>query len=355
MSEYQDHINMALAYHLSQRFEEAVHEFEGAAALGALEPEARGKLAQCYLALGQTAKAFPLVKSQLLLDPESAGLLNQVGDLAYQLEHFAEAADYFRRSLKLQGGQGETAFKLAYLCEREGNLSEAAAYYRSALEANPKRTAVANLLGAVYGRMSDFENAADAYRLALRVNPKDAAALAGLSAALEKMGDSKGAQGIAERFVEGNPGNLEGMRGLAWSAARSGEAGKAKDYFKRILEADAQDRERHQIRAWLFLQEGQSDKAAEEYRAGLREEPNNQPLLEGLSALLYKRGDYAGALSALTTLVALNSAHVEALSRLGSLYLRLGRKEEALKAWEQGLQADPANVILKNNLKVLKG
>jgi Flp pilus assembly protein TadD len=40
---------------------------------------------------------------------------------------------------------------------------------------------------------------------------------------------------------------------------------------------------------------------------------------------------------------------------LGSLHLKLGRKDLAQAAWEQALKLDPKNAIVRKNLSVLRG
>jgi tetratricopeptide (TPR) repeat protein len=357
MSNYQDHINLALALHMSRRYAEAATEFEQAATFGSLEHESRLKLAQCHAALGSSEKAIPLYQEALQSEPESLQILNALGDLCYQMERFDEAAGYFERSLAVNPRQGETAFKLGFLFEQKGRHEDAGACYDKALEANPKQSAVIKVAAALQMKLGKSGRAAELYRQALLVNPGDTAAAAGLSAALDAKGDSKGAREMLEHYSASVPQDLESKKRLAWLSVKQGEHAKAAALFRELLGSGvpAESAEGHGIQAWLFTQEGQPEQALEEYLKGLGLEPANVPLLEGAATLCYKRGDFVNALSFLERLSGAKPDHVEALSRMGSIYLKTGRREKALAAWEAALAADPDNVVVKNNLRVLKG
>jgi Flp pilus assembly protein TadD len=84
-------------------------------------------------------------------------------------------------------------------------------------------------------------------------------------------------------------------------------------------------------------------------------QPQRLEAWEALAALLYKRSDFGGAGEAYVRLTELKPDHVEAWIRLGSLNLKLGRKDLALKSWEEALRLDPNNSIARKNLAVLKG
>ena len=62
------------------------------------------------------------------------------------------------------------------------------------------------------------------------------------------------------------------------------------------------------------------------------------------------QGDLKGALEKTRRVVALNPAAPDAHERVGELYVRLGKTNEAIKAWRQVLLLDPRNDTIRFKL-----
>jgi Flp pilus assembly protein TadD len=113
--------------------------------------------------------------------------------------------------------------------------------------------------------------------------------------------------------------------------------------------------EKDLAQAWLDQVAGRLDEAVRGYRAVAAAQPERIEVWESLANLLYRRSDFSGAEEAFSRLVALKPDHGDAWTRMGSLNLKLGRRDAALKAWEEALRLDPKNAIVRKNLAVLKG
>lgn len=83
--------------------------------------------------------------------------------------------------------------------------------------------------------------------------------------------------------------------------------------------------------------------------------PTRPSYLKGIAEVqeLYERGKYELAMVRLGRLDEAYPNDVKILSMKGSLWLKLGRKELARKAWEQALQLDPDNEMIAGALERL--
>ena len=91
------------------------------------------------------------------------------------------------------------------------------------------------------------------------------------------------------------------------------------------------------------------DEAQALLERALQLEPNNPYILDSVGWYMYRTGDYAAAVQYLErSFRALPAADVAA--HLGEVYWVMGRKDDALKIWEQGREKDPNNDTLLKTL-----
>jgi tetratricopeptide (TPR) repeat protein len=107
--------------------------------------------------------------------------------------------------------------------------------------------------------------------------------------------------------------------------------------------------------AWLAQHAGRIEDAIKVYQKVVEAEPELAPAWEALAGLLYRRTDLALSLAAYTRVSELLPMNAEALVRLGSLNLKMGRRDAAQQAWEKALLLDPGNALVRKNLSVLQG
>jgi superkiller protein 3 len=109
------------------------------------------------------------------------------------------------------------------------------------------------------------------------------------------------------------------------------------------------------IAAWLDQHSGDVEAALAGYRAAVDMEPTLAFAWEGIAAILYRRADLVHALEAYEQLARLRPREPEALVRIGSLNLKLGKAGAAKAAWEAALVLQPNNALVRKNLAVLGG
>lgn len=83
-------------------------------------------------------------------------------------------------------------------------------------------------------------------------------------------------------------------------------------------------------------------------------DPKNHVLFSNRSAAYAKAGNYRAALEDANQTVALNPSWSKGYSRKGSALAYLGKHEEAIAAYEKGLELEPSNQQLSSGLAEVK-
>jgi tetratricopeptide (TPR) repeat protein len=100
---------------------------------------------------------------------------------------------------------------------------------------------------------------------------------------------------------------------------------------------------------------GSYERAARTLEHALLEDANVAHLYKNLGDYLYRAQRYDDALGSFTRVVRLDSAHgPDVYLKLGNIHYRRGAMAEAERAWEQALELDPDNRIVRANLESLR-
>ncbi|MBM3557565.1 MAG: tetratricopeptide repeat protein, partial [Alphaproteobacteria bacterium] len=95
---------------------------------------------------------------------------------------------------------------------------------------------------------------------------------------------------------------------------------------------------------------GQIAEAEAGYRAILEKAPDHAPTLQFFGVLLAQKGNPAGAAPLIERAIALRPRDAAARINLGNVLRDLGRKDEAIRAYQAGLALDPGLHEAERNL-----
>jgi tetratricopeptide (TPR) repeat protein len=196
--------------------------------------------------------------------------------------------------------------------------------------------------------------ALDAFDKALKINPNAAEALVGKGlAALQKL-DVKEAEQFAERALKINPNLPEALRLRAdvdLTVGSLGEAIKELEHARQIN--PRREATLGRLAASFFLQHKQ-----DAFDALIREvtlhDPKAGTFYHELAERLDDRRHFSEAEKYYLKAAELRPELPGPRSALGLLYMRMGREAEARKILDEAFKADPFNVRVSNNLKVLR-
>ncbi|XP_021199233.3 stress-induced-phosphoprotein 1 [Helicoverpa armigera] len=99
---------------------------------------------------------------------------------------------------------------------------------------------------------------------------------------------------------------------------------------------------------------GKFDEAVKYYTEAIALDPQNHVLYSNRSAAYAKDENYAAALADADQTIALNPTWSKGYSRKGSALAYLGRHDEAIEAYEKGLELEPGNEQLASGLAEVK-
>lgn len=102
------------------------------------------------------------------------------------------------------------------------------------------------------------------------------------------------------------------------------------------------------------LSSGKYDEAVKYYTEAIALDPTNHVLYSNRSAAYAKDENYAAALTDADQTIALNPSWSKGYSRKGSALAYLGRHDEAVAAYEKGLELEPGNEQLASGLAEVK-
>ena len=285
------HINLATAYRMLKRPDDAIASFEHALKLGPPTAELLNNLALSWKDTGQTDSALRAFDKALRLRPDyanghfnRANLLLELGRRAEAAEsyqraidaqptdavahcklgmvycelaqageqHFDDAPDSpvaasakheklkeavacFRRALELARDYAEAYSNLAIVLTYENDLVGAAAYWRRALELQPDHAEAHGSLAVVMEKQGRLDEAVACWRRALEVKPDYADAHNNLGAVLSKQERIDEAAACWRRALELKPDFTEASKNLAIQRTHQGRIAEAKECYRNML------------------------------------------------------------------------------------------------------------------------
>lgn len=127
---------LGILYLQTQRYQDAVNEFEVCASKNYLNPDLCFNFGKAYAELGGVEKAIACYQKALEIDPRHSNSLYNLANVYKQIENFQQAKVFFQKDLEISP-KVDTCCALGEIYEREKKLQRALEYYRYALKINP--------------------------------------------------------------------------------------------------------------------------------------------------------------------------------------------------------------------------
>jgi tetratricopeptide (TPR) repeat protein len=214
--------------------------------------------------------------------------------------------------------------------------------YTRTLAAEPNAYHIRNNLGAVYWQRGDAENAEREWIRALRNSPDGVIILNNLGLVYDRKREYARAIALFERAMRLKPNYADPRLNLGNVYTEMGLLDRAESELRVAVSLSPLNFEAHNRLGELYLQEGKLGEAEEQLEDSVRSEPN----VRGYNSLadVYRRtGDRARAESAYRQAIALNAFDSHAHFGLAAIEAAGGRKAEAIRDYQAGLESDPTN------------
>jgi Flp pilus assembly protein TadD len=231
---------------------------------------------------------------------------------------------------------------------QEGDIAGASEEYRLALRLDPANVNVLNSLGVCYGLMEDYEKALEAFESAARLAGDEVMPVYNAGVIHMLRGESDAALMQFRLAGEKEPDVFE----VAFQTGRihleSGAPDKGALHLKKAIALNPDAAAAFRMLGEALEKSGDEEGAVDAYQTAVKKNPNDAAALSALGILFDRRGENPE----IAELFCRQSTQIEPengvyLRRLGELYLRHGRAEEAMQAFEkaQALGTDCAALI----------
>ncbi|HSR21816.1 MAG TPA: tetratricopeptide repeat protein [Anaerolineales bacterium] len=306
------------------------------------------RLGVLYSRQERTRDAARAYRKALELDEKNSQAWNELGSIEMKSQSYAQAASAFAKAIDLDRGNGWAYSNLACAYMQQGKSKEGVSLLLRSIELldNDSDKAVSwNRLADLYRQLSDYDNAVAAYQMADKLRTGGAG------------GSMKPAAGAAAAEDTTPPASPE-LEQVSWAMAAGGDTppsaadGPTED--AEALETAPTD-DAADAPAWIFAKTGYSEPAgahsAGSVTVGLRAQGKEATMISktksesapGASPVLRK----SPAVEADAGAVAQD---VEDWIAQGNAHFSEGDLENAIAAYNQAIQADPACGIPYSNL-----
>jgi len=174
---------------------------------------------------GNSKEAVVALEKALALDPKHWKAHNNMALASIDLGELEMAEAHYRESLAIKQ-QPEIYNDLGFVLEREGLTDEAAEMYRKALKLDPESASAHYNLGSSLARSGKYAEAESHLRIAVKKSP-NTQAYTGLGIVLWQLGRADEAITNLQAAIEADPKNAAAQQKLAEILASQGRTGGA--------------------------------------------------------------------------------------------------------------------------------
>jgi tetratricopeptide (TPR) repeat protein len=285
----------------------------------------REKLALILNALGRDDEAVAELDKVVTEDPGSAFAYRLHGEILLKREDYADAVPKFEKSLALHDDDPRLYLELADICLKAHDPERAARWLSKARGKFSRLPELPFYEGQVLGYLKRWKEALLAFdvsaELATRYQPS---------------------------FLNAD---FYFQRGVA--AERAGARDEAVGHFRSCLSLDSEYAPALNYLGYMWADQGENLAEAEGFvRRALAREPDNTAYLDSLGWVLYRQGRYHEALVPLESAAKLSPEPDPTIhEHLGDALSKLGRDQEAVRAWAKAAALDGASPALAAKLQ----
>ncbi|MCI0419993.1 MAG: tetratricopeptide repeat protein [Acidobacteria bacterium] len=333
------HYHLGLLSLRDQHYADAVGHLEPALSL---QPEHSGALlalAACHFKLQQRKAGVAIASRISRLPAAGSEVLIRSGLLLVENNEFAEAVQILEKARAFGAPSFELLYGLGTAYEQMGRHVDAVAIIQEALRRRPQAAEGHFLLAKAYAALQN-PLAVQSLKQCLEIKPRRDEVWEALSQEIIKQGLFSQGIEIFQRYVERFPQKPLSHLLLGEIFMHQPDLASALAEFQKARELDPTMARAHFSAGFIYKELAQNDQARESFELALRHDPG-QPLANFHLGELVLESDPDRAESLLKRALQANAGYAEAHAKLGQLYFKQRRYDEAVASLRSALQLKP--------------
>jgi protein O-GlcNAc transferase len=266
---------------------------------------------------GNAEQAEAIYREILTVQPDNAGVYNDLGNLLQEQDRIEEAIDCYQKAIQLDPGFAGAYYNLAETLQNTGKLDEALELYKKAIELHPDLAGAYYNIGIILQEKRQFDEAIMHYLKVLKFNPNDADTLNNLGIIMEEKGFSDIAANFYGKTIEHNPDFAPAYNNLG-------------DVLEKM---------------------GQRDEAVRYYEKAVQLNPGIDGIYNKLGMILQEKGQLDEAVNFYHKALQMDPTFAEAYNNLGTVLQEKGQLDEAVRCYQKALQLDSTFTMAYDNLR----
>ena len=265
-------------------------------------------------------------------------LAHHIGSALDMTGHHAQATAWYQRALAIEPGYEPALNNLALNYATLGELTKATPLLHQALRVNPGNAQAAYNLGLMDLRLERYADAVEAFRIARQAPrppaPIDRIELAEASA-LFRLGRYSETASVLNK--PGTQNEAVRLELLGSAQALAGDLPSAVRTFQQAADSSPGNPQVYYRLALVFMLGRRDQEAQDVLAAGLKNIPSSPLLFYAQAVVNEAVGTYEEAAGLAEKSLQGDRKQPEVWGLLGSLYARLRRNDDAIKAYQQAL------------------
>lgn len=262
------------------------------------------QLAECYLQNKLNDKLMEVDKRIAVLDRSNIKSRTRLANHAESVNDIDAALTHYGDLSILIPKEPDIFRKLCMLSQKKGNLKDAVSHLNRYLDFVPNDAEARRDLGNLLYDQKDYDGALESYRAAMKINPA--------------------VKGFYKKYAE-----------IVIAKGQQEEVIKA---FNQLIQDGEADLTTYTTLGMIYHKKKDYSQAIKMYSKALQMEPSNIDALSALAASQAANGDLAGAAISYEQAVMISPQASTEYKELGELYLRMGKEDEAIKAFKKYLE-----------------